>query len=551
MRYISEEVKQKIIQAKPGTVILLKAQVGSGKTTFCIKDLWRFCKAKNKKMLLLVNRSALRGQLRQSILKTMGLEANISEERGILEFEGLTVATYQHLQNVFGVVYELGKRKIGALMAEDFDYVVADEIHYLFSDSLFSVETGRLRQIPTVFWRAVRVYMSATLDPVRDEIFEMEKIQDLYDECRDELSRSYLPFRYCDVRLAERLCTGSWENRKEVSELVATAIDYTYLKPVFYEERTDITELIIKKFEGGDMGKWLVFVESKEEGREKKKILNSLGISSAFVAASGMQSDDEQEYEMLIKRGKFDVQVLLATSVVDNGVSIVDDTVTHVVLSGFEMIQAVQQAGRVRFKGKRPPVELYICRHTAEYFNRKLYTYKRKLRVYELFKHQNKKKIEDYFEESGNEYVKEIAYRGSDNEWYVNAFAEKALKYYVDELTDDCALIEQSPDGYIKKVLSWFGLSYDPEDDLLIKKRKEAANTLSDFLKMKENTPMSKEKWDLFRKELREHYEAATGERACSGRSDRLVGIRKIEEIICVYGYILVKEHKIYTVRKG
>lgn len=138
MRYISQEVKEKIMQAKPGTVILLKAQVGSGKTTFCINDLWKHCKTNKKKLLLLVNRSALRGQLRQSILKSIGLKGNVNmEERGILEFEGLTVTTYQYLQNVFGEVYELGRRKIGALAAENFDYVVADEIHYLFRFHIF------------------------------------------------------------------------------------------------------------------------------------------------------------------------------------------------------------------------------------------------------------------------------------------------------------------------------------------------------------------------------------------------------------------------------
>lgn len=539
------------MQAKPGTIILLKAQVGSGKTTFCINDLWKHCKTNKKKLLLLVNRSALRGQLRQSILKSIGLKGNANmEERGILEFEGLTVTTYQYLQNVFGEVYELGRRKIGALAAENFDYVVADEIHYLFCDSIFSVETGRLRQIPRVFRKAVRVYMSATLEPVRDVIFEMEKIQDLYDECETELSRAYLQFRYNDISLERRTCTGMRLNKKEVLEMAATKTDYSYLTPVFYEEQSDIAELIVKQSGEGDKGKWLVFIDTKEEGRQKKAILNSHGISAAFVAANGMQSDDEQEYERLLKFGKFETQVLLATSVIDNGVSIVDDTVTHIVLSGFEMIQAVQQAGRIRFKGKRPPIELYICRHTIAYFTQKRFSYVKKMRVFKLFYHRNKKEIEDYFEKEGNEYVKEIAYRGSDNKWNVNMLARKALQYYIDELSENGTLIKQDSEGYIKKVLSWFYLSYNPENDLLVQKQKESVKALSNFLKENEGIPMSGVEWDIFRKELRNHYETATGETMCSGRADRIAGVQKIEEILYIYGYILEKDHKVYTLRK-
>lgn len=550
-RYIVAEAKKKILNAAPGTVILLYAPVGSGKTTFCIDELWTYCRAWRKRMLLLVNRSALRGQLRQKILKKLDLkEGNGICERGILEFDGLTVTSYQYVQEIFCKTFGMPNSKIGSQSTEKFDFVVCDEIHYLIVDSMFSLKTQNLNKIPMAFPRAVRVYMSATIEPVRNMIFKMENIVDQYEMCSEDWKWKYIPFRYLDVSLEKKVTAHIWQRKRNVLELEAAEADYSYLRPVFYEETRDIADLIIKQYADGDTGKWLVFIDSKADGQEKKEKLINAGIRAAFISADKMMDEDEQERDSILKRGMFDVQVLLATSVVDNGISIIDKNVTHIVISGYEQIQAIQQAGRVRWKGKREPIELYICRHTAEYFNRKRFRLKEKLYAYEVIARGNETQIVDFLVNKGNESMSGIAYKGAGGKWQVNDFTEKALEYFSNELSENIALLKEGKDGYVGKVLGWFGLSYNPANDLLQQRQAASRQQLIEFLLDYKDILVSGEKWDDFRVELRKLYESATGVRLCSGRIDRVVGVSKVREIIAEFGYILDSSHKEYVVRE-
>lgn len=550
-KYISETVKQQIIQADSGSVVLLHAPVGSGKTTFCIEELWTHCRTWRKRMLLLVNRSALRGQLRQKILKSINIDdvPGIAE-RGIMEFDGLTVTSYQYIEAVFGNSPGWTSLKVGSFMAKKFDFVVCDEIHYLLVDSMFSVTTNNLRKIPAAFPMAVRVYMSATLKPVRSLLLDIENICDLYQMCDNDWQQKYCPFQFLDMRLEKKIAANIWQRERNVLELEAAAVDYSYLRPVFYEETCDIADLIINQYADGDTGKWLVFIDSKAEGQEKKEKLINAGIGAAFISADKMMDEDEQERDSILKRGMFDVQVLLATSVVDNGVSIIDKNLTHIVISGYEQIQAIQQAGRIRWKGKRPPIDLYICRHTAEFFNRKRFTLKEKLYTYQVIARGDESQIVDFLIKKGNTSMSGIAYKGVGGKWYVNDFAGKALEYFVNELSENIALLKENQNRYVDKVLNWFGLSYNPENDLLQQKQAVSREQLAEFLVSHKYIPMFGNQWDDFRIEMRELYESATGIRLCSGRMDRMVGVNKVREILFEFGYMLEGKQKKYIVKE-
>lgn len=550
-KYIDAEVKAQIMNAEPGTIVMLHAPVGSGKTTFCIEELWTHCRAWRKRMLLLVNRSALRGQLRQKILKQIGMDDSHGiAERGIMEFDGLTVTSCQYLETAFGNSIGWTSLKVGSFMAKKFDFVVCDEIHYLLVDSMFSATTKYLRRIPAAFPMAVRVYMSATLKPVRNLLLEMENICDLFQTCDGDWMQKYQPFQFLDISLEKKIAANIWQRERKVLELEAAEADYSYLRPVFYEETCDIVDLIFKQCAEGDSGKWLVFVDSKETGKAQKNILKGKGIETAFISADEMQEEDEEERKNILAKGRFDVHVLLTTAVLDNGVSIIDNQVTHIVLSGFEVIQAIQQAGRVRWKGKRPPIDLYICRHTAEFFNRRRFGLKEKLYAYQVIARGDESQIINFLINKGNASLSGIAHKGVGGKLYVNNFAGKALEYFIDELSENIALLQAGRDGYVEKVLGWFGLSYNPEDDLLQQKQVASKQQLAEFLANHKDTPISGEEWGDFRKELRTIYESATGTRLCSGRTDRMVGVNKVKEILLESGYILEGKQKKYIVKE-
>ncbi|WP_164516774.1 DEAD/DEAH box helicase family protein [Clostridium transplantifaecale] len=538
-KYIDEEVKKQIMTAEPGTVVLLDAPVGSGKTTFCITELLYYCKVWNKKMLLTVNRSALRGQLRATLYKRFGVNEGLPfEEKGVIEFDNLTVTSYQFLQRLFeNRIGEFDKVRIGATRAADFDFMVADEIHYLFSDSLFSAQTGHLKKMPRTFWKAVRIYISATLKPVRKLLLEMEGIEDLYEGI-DEFEKKYSPVRYMEAGLLETMIKGG-PFAREVLELKGAEPNFSYFLPYIYEEQNDLLELIKSQREGGNLGRWLVFVDSKRIGRETKEGLQAMGISAAFISADEMEPDDTVEWQQLLKEGKFSVQVLLATAVIDNGVSITDNQVTNLVISGYEGITAVQQAGRVRIKKKGKTVKLFICRHSADYFNKKRFALQNRLRAFHVFDSGTEWEREEYLLRWGNDSVSGMLNKGMGGKHYVNPLAGKALEYFIEELSENIALIAQGGDSYVKKILNLFGIEYNQESDELKKRQREIRRELKAFLQQKAGCKCKTDaEWDLFRERLRDECERL-GEPLSVEHKKRLPGIKKVREVCEKYGFYI------------
>ena len=556
MNYLGDEIKHKILSSSPATTVLLSAPVGSGKTTFCIRQLWLHCRVHRKKLLLVVNRSALRGQLRQEIFRQLNIEDIPLVDDKILEVDGLTVTSYQNLQVVFKNNLLSSSIKIGAIEAWRFDYVVADEIHYLFMDSLFSPETGYMKRFPTAFPNAVRIYISATLQPVRNLLLELEEVRDLY-ECCDERDRKFLPYRYEQTGIRAMIARDSGRSlKREVLEIQGADADYSYFIPMLYEEETEIDHLVKDRMSEGDTGKWLIFVASKKEGTELKKRLVKAGITAAFVTASGedaqspMEKDDKEEMSSILQKSKFSSQVLLATPVLDNGVSIIDRQVTHLVITGYELIQAVQQAGRIRVKGKKQKIELYICRHTAEYFNRCQYQLREKLRICRLFDSSNEEERNEYLMHKCDNLLFDVLSKDIGGNWHVNQLARPALEYFMSELEENKNLLREDPNGFVLKILDFFGLSYDVGGDLLEKRKHQAMGEFERFLDSYEGQVLSGEIWDEFKVELRRRYEEGTGIKLCSGRSDRVAGTSTVSKVLKQQGYSLISKSKTYKIQK-
>ncbi|MBT9812729.1 hypothetical protein GPL26_24330 [Enterocloster citroniae] len=551
MNFISQEVKHKVMRAAPGTVVLLNAPVGSGKTTFCIEDLWTSCRIKARNLLLLVNRAALRGQLVQKVMKRQGLEDMEVEGRGCIEFDSLTIASYQYLEMIFRNSLNPKAERIGAHQMADFSYVVCDEVHYLISDSTFSPSVTYLKHIPKAFHGAVRVYMSATLAPVRRILLQLENIHDCYEEQEFDFTKKLLPFRYIETGLRRCMVDELWQLERPVLELDAAEADFTYLRPVIFEEGMSLDNLILKEAGQGNTGKWLAFVESKEEGRRVKEALKHRGISAAFVSSDKMEADDMEVLSGVLSEGIYDVHVLLATPVLDNGVSIVDPSVSNLVISGYEAIQGIQQVGRIRLQSPGQTVRLFVCRYSAEYFNRKRHSFHMKRKTLSILKSGDQGRLVDHLMEDGGQYVKDLAVRGPKGGFYYNYFAEGALGYFINELDDNIRRLKEDEDGFIKKALAWYGLMYLEKDDLMRQRQNEAKDCLMEMLAGYEGKEMQGAAWGQFRCEFRTLYEEATNQRLCSGKGKRLVGVARLKALLPMFGYELASQvGKIYILRR-
>lgn len=550
MKYLGKREKEQIMQAEPGTVVLLNAPVGCGKTTFCLRELWRHCRLNHKNLLLLVNRSALRGQLRHQVLRELGLDKGVPvEERGILEADSLTISSYQYLQTVLETrICVPSEIRIGALRAKAFDYVVADEIHYLHTDSLFSASTRHLLKFPQIFPSAVRVYMSATLAPVRNLLLEMEEVEDLYESHQMLIERQLMPSRYANVGLRKMLAGTGMPLYRNMLEIDSIAKDYAYFMPVIYEETQSPIELIMAGIKERSGEKWLFFVDSKEKGKQIKAELIHQNITAAFVSSDSMDVDDERQMQFIREHGKFQVQVLLATTVIDNGISIIDPLVKNIVPCGYEEIGVVQQAGRVRVKNRGEKIRLFLCRHSVDFFNKKKFRLENQLRAYRVFAEGDESKVKNYLMAYGNEMLTGTVYK-TGGEWHVNKLTEIALEYYVKEIQDNILRIRQGEDGYICKLLDFFDLSYNPAEDMQKQAREEATEKFLRFLRQSCGSRV--EDWNFFRQKFREFYEQATGIKLCSGRNDRLPGVCKIRKILHEYGFEITDKAQGYVIKEA
>jgi len=137
-KYISEVIGEEYKEWKKGDMILIKSPTGSGKSEFIKKQLLSWCKGKNKKLLLLSNRTLLYKQ-----------QINDIQAENINDNEQIELSLYQKFD---GAVNE-------------YDYVVCDECHYFYEDSSFNRETDIiLKEIENKRKDIVTILLSATPD---------------------------------------------------------------------------------------------------------------------------------------------------------------------------------------------------------------------------------------------------------------------------------------------------------------------------------------------------------------------------------------------------
>lgn len=115
-------------------------------------------------------------------------------------------------------------------------------------------------------------------------------------------------------------------------------------------------------------------------------------------------------------------------------------------------------------------------------------------------------------------------------------------------------MLENDPDGYIHKALSWFG--FDLEDteavDENLRHQNAAIEQLQRLLEETASQPLNSESWANFRKQFRSLHEAAGGEVLCSGKKDRTPGAQIISELLPLYGYQVKTNGKLkFVVKKG
>lgn len=134
--------------------------------------------------------------------------------------------------------------------------------------------------------------------------------------------------------------------------------DYSYIKPFKYKDLSDICSQIVH---AKINEKWLIFVKSIEEGvRLQSSLQDICGDSVRFLDASNKNSDENFEiYNQLVHNNTFDCRVLIATTVIYNGINIKDSAVKHIVVPFTTVSVTKQLIGRKRIE-KDESVNIYF-----------------------------------------------------------------------------------------------------------------------------------------------------------------------------------------------
>lgn len=296
----------------PERFIFLESNTGTGKTTFVLDTLLEKTKERRDNILYLCNRTALMQQVEKKIteagdngvplgkkLPPYHYESDLAKSFVIGDDESvITVANYQGL--------------LGFRSAYKYKYVVVDEAHFFFDDSLFNPMTCKIfENILMMFRGATFLITSATI---------RESVERLYHV----IKRIY-PY--------------------PIVQLYRNEYQHKGYNLYFYQK----DETLLSRIAGSPAEeKWLVFVHSKKEGRQLKKDIESR--TSCKVVTLDATKKSQARWRELVEKERFSAIVLIATKVIDNGVNINDEQVKHVVLPFACEGDFIQMLGRRRCK---------------------------------------------------------------------------------------------------------------------------------------------------------------------------------------------------------
>lgn len=319
--------------------VFVDSDMGTGKSTLVCERLVPkvIGEGQGGKVLIVSGRVSLNTQYKYTLLKQVKSPAlKLLSSAGIQqteEFEALPVifCTYQGLPSLMQRYQneEIGKIK----------YAVFDEIQWLCSDSLFAENTSQLLyMIPHVFRECVRIYMTATPWAVRNLVAQAEAETNL--AMRDRIFRfnnGYLP--YCEGVYYYQFPVPK---RRYCLHILPAAVRQNIC-------HKGLTDFITDE----NSGKWIVFVDSKRQG---KALADHLGEDAGYLDADCKSGP---LWDALTSKSRFPHRVLVTTAVAEVGLNIFDPEVKSIVIMATDHSQFMQELGRRRFFGHEE-VDVYV-----------------------------------------------------------------------------------------------------------------------------------------------------------------------------------------------
>lgn len=363
MKYVENLINDEYLRWNVGEKVLISSQTGSGKTTFILKKLLPYAISQNKKIVYFCNRRILRDQLDVEAEKQLKICFGNDVELSAEEMKYINITTYQSCEiaenfKCYPKTLRFKKQQDNVEIKHDeVLYYVFDEAHYFTEDALFNPETNYWDM--DIFKNGISVFLTATPEPLRLFLSSQLKatlsnvnsglwlnIDAMCKRIREEQSFNPL-FDYVSSARAAQIFHHEYVDEN----------DYGYIDAKYFHTYDDIFSCI-----KSSKDKWLIFVDRENDGIVLCERLKSERISSAVLSADRLKkkkSDGYRELTNIVLNHQFDCQVLISTSVMDCGVSIVDPALKHIVISQINKTSFLQMLGRKRVAdGER--INVYI-----------------------------------------------------------------------------------------------------------------------------------------------------------------------------------------------
>lgn len=350
-RYVSDMLTMKTWQSwRAGEQVFISAGTGRGKNTFIKEELLKHCS--NQKVIIFENRQSL---MQQQIIDIISeIDPEILKYRDIPNENMVIFGSYR---NIMIISYQCAALKCILQDRRFLDfcsqarYLVFDEAHYILDDSSYNKGISFFVQyfLGNPFMNATKIFMSGTMEEIYEFVQMRSKFSgrplDIIDDKFLENSLSYGVLRYFD-------------NNYRFNYVLSLPTDYSYIQPYKYKNIIDICSQISQT---PINEKWLIFVKSISEGFMLKLSLQGICNDSVFFLNAENKNDDEnaEVYNQLIRECRFDCRVLIATTVIYNGINVKDSAVKHIVVPFTSMSVVKQLLGRKRM-AENETVKVYF-----------------------------------------------------------------------------------------------------------------------------------------------------------------------------------------------
>lgn len=390
-RYVSEVIGSEYKKWTRTDIISITAPTGSGKSHFILYVFLKWIIEQSKlnqsvlKILYLVNRKVLKKQLEEELNRDVEdelFDCLKGSERILSDY--ITISTYQSIEK--GLSGDTPWNTIQFL--QKFCCVIYDEAHYFYSDSDFNTYTAlSFDCLRKEFDCKLQIFMSATMKNLEEYLKQYTPV--------------YLPFDNTIREPRLGLNSGNGKIFRDKSERVVSYSvenNYDYVKVEYTDTIQDLAAEI-----QCSTAKWLVFVDSIPFGKDFKNLLikeTEVKETDIVFIDAEYQKDYEafKDIEQLSIKKLINRRIVIATAVIDNGVSFHDKQLRNIAIMADTEEMFIQMLGRKRKDGLK--LNLYICKRGIDHFSKRYESVKRKLDFYKKYK----KDIDDIY------YCTEFAY---------------------------------------------------------------------------------------------------------------------------------------------